>query len=321
MNEDQTAHAAVVDAMVQLINRRAATPNPIRFVLSSGDATFRGQDADRWNDVYIPIVERLTRSAGVPYFFAPGNHDVTGMPAGDPSRDAGLHNTLLAMSRLIPPEGSPRRMNGYPTYAFGYGNTFFIAFDSNLAGDSAQLAWVSAQLDHLDRRRYPNVFAFFHHAAFSSGPHNGVQPVGPNGVKPPDMVEPATLAVRTLYAPLFRKHHVRLTIAGHDHLFDHWVEHYVDGGKTYRRDDVLTGGGGAPIYVYNGEPDLQAYLAAGADEQVRVEHLVKPGAQPADNPHHFLIVDVDGDAMSLEVVAVGGQLAPYTGRSRIDLTP
>jgi len=316
--EDQSAHAAVVVAMVERIKARAATSNPIRFVLSSGDAIYRGADAERWG-VYTPIVEQLTRTAGVPFFLSVGNHDVTGMPPGDPGRAVGLHHTLTVMSKLIPPEGSPRRLNGYPTYAFGYGNAFFIAFDSNIAADPIQLAWVTAQLEHLDRTRYPNVFAFFHHPIFTTGPHGGMQPPGPDGQRLPDRVEPGSLALRTLYAPLFRKHHVRMTIAGHDHLFDHWVEHYVDGGKEYRRDDVVTGGGGAPIYVYSGEPDLVAYLRGGMVQQVRLAHVARPGPKIADNPHHFIVVDVDGDKLSLEVVSVGGPLAPYNGRSRTEL--
>jgi hypothetical protein len=48
----------------------------------------------------------------------------------DPRRVQGLRNYFAANARLIPPEGSPRRLNGYPTYSFGFGNTFFIAFDS-----------------------------------------------------------------------------------------------------------------------------------------------------------------------------------------------
>ena len=318
--EVETAHAEVVDAMIARIKARAGTADAIRFVLQSGDAVFRGQNAERWNDVFIPIIDRLTEWGNVPYFFSVGNHDVTGMPPGDPGRALGLHNTLSAIAKLIPPEGSARRLNGYPTYAFGYGNSFFIAFDSNIAADTIQLAWVTDQLGHLDRTRYPNVIAFFHHPLFSSGPHSGIQPPDPvTHERGPDRVEPPTLALRTIWAPLFRKHHVRMTIAGHDHLFDHWVEHYVDGGRTYRRDDVLTGGGGAPIYVYAGEPDLTAYLEGGAPQHVRVEHLARPGAKTADNPHHFVIVDVDGEKLSLEVVAIGGALAPYNGRSRIDL--
>jgi calcineurin-like phosphoesterase family protein len=318
--EDQAAHARVVEAMLASIQARRSTAAPIRFVLSSGDATFRGQNAERWNDVFTPIVEKLTKQANLPYFFSVGNHDVTGMPPGDPGRALGLHNTLTAISRLIPPEGSPRRLNGYPTYAFDFGNSFFIAFDSNIAGDTIQLAWVTDQLVHLDRVRYRNVFAMFHHPLFSSGPHSGVQPPSPvTHEREPDRLEPATLALRTLYAPLFRKHHVRMTIAGHDHLFDHFVERYLDEGEIYRRDDVVTGGGGAPIYVYAGEPDLAAYLSAGARQQVTVEHLTTPGSTPDSNPHHFVIVDVDDEKLSLEVVGAGVAFAPYHGRSRIDL--
>ena len=79
-------------------------------------------------------------------------------------------------------------------WRFGYGNSF-IALDSNIAWHTIQLAWITAQLEHLDRSRFPNVFAFFHH-----------------------------------------KRHVWMTFAGHDHLFDHWVETYVESRRTYRRD-------------------------------------------------------------------------------------
>jgi len=316
--EDETAHAQVVDAMLERVKARASTTNPIRFVLQSGDATFTGRGAERW-PVFTAIIERLTQ-ANLPYFFAVGNHDVTSMPMGDPGRALGLHNTLSAMARLIPPEGSPHRLSGYPTYTFGYGNTFFIALDSNIAADTVQLAWITNQLEHLDRSRYSNVFAFFHHPLFSSGPHSGIQaPDRTTHERGPDRLEPQTLAMRTLYAPLFRKHHVRLTIAGHDHLFDHWVERYTDGGARYRRDDVLTGGGGAPIYTYQGEPQLEAYLAGGKEQQVQVEHLAKPGPKVTDNPHHFTIINVDGDKLSIEVVSVDGALAPYSGKTKTEL--
>src|SRR5262249_14655124 len=187
----------------------------------------------------------------------------------------------------------------------GYGNLFVIAIDSNIASDQTQLAWAKSQLEHLDRTRYPHVIAFFHHPPFSSGPHGG------------DSVEPPTTAVRTLYLPLFRAHHVAMTLTGHDHLFDHWVERYVDDGTRRRRDDVVTGGGGAPIYNYKGEPDLRDYTAANAAALVRVEHLARPGRSDADNPHHFVVVEVDGDRLTLEVIAAGGAtLAPYSGRAK-----
>jgi hypothetical protein len=300
-------HSQIADLMIERIKTAARSPYPVRFILQSGDAVLRGANGAQWNVSFSPIVERLTRTGGVPFFFSVGNHDVTGMPLGDPNRMMGLHNTLTAFSKLMPEEGSPRRLSGYPTYAFGYGNSFFIAFDSNIAGDRLQLAWVTDQLEQLDRARYRHIVAVFHHPPFSSGPHGG------------DHVEPPTTAVRNLYMPLFRKHHVRLIVAGHDHLFDHWIERYEDGGKTYRMDCIITGGGGAPQYAYSGEPDLSEYHLAGAAEKVRVDHLAKPRPVASDNPHHFLVVQVDGDRLSLEVVSLGPALAPFNGRSTVDL--
>jgi hypothetical protein len=227
------------------------------------------------------------------------------MPLGSTGREPALRNTLTALSELIPADGSPRRLDGYPTYAFGYGNLFAITMDSNIASDPAQLAWVTDQLEHLDRNRYRHVIAFFHHPAYSSGPHGGTH------------VEPSTTAVRDLYMPLFRRHHVALLIVGHEHLYEHWIERYRDAGRSYRMDQIVTGGGGAPIYVYGSEPDLSEYSAAA---KASVEHLVKPGLTVDDNPHHFVVIQVDGDRLSLEVVGSGVKYSPYNGKSRVDLT-
>ena len=317
-------HADVVDRMLVKVRELASTQFPVRFVVQSGDAVLRGQEGARWNAGFTPVVERLTRGANLPFFFAVGNHDVTPLPVGDPGRALGLHNTLTAMSRLIPAEGSPRRLSGYPTYSFGYGNTFLLAIDSNIATDTFQLAWVTNQLETLDRSRYRHVIAFFHHPPFSSGPHGGASgdPMPGTGVKAPDRVEAQTAAIRGTYMPLFRKHHVRMLITGHDHLYDHWVERFDDQGVTYRMDAIVTGGGGAPLYGYFGEPDLRAYLAANAASNVKIEHLMKPGPTGADNRHHFVVIQVDGDRLSLEVVGTGPvPYTPYPGdQSTLSLT-
>ncbi|HEX3646533.1 MAG TPA: metallophosphoesterase [Vicinamibacterales bacterium] len=316
-------HLQIVDRMMARAHELSSTPFPVRFVLQSGDAVLRGQTATMWNVSFSPIIERLTKGANLPYFFSVGNHDVTTMPPGDPQRALGLHNTLTAMSKLMPPEGSPRRLSGYPTYAFGYGNAFFIGFDSNIASDAVQLAWVTDQLEHLDRGRYHHVIAFFHHPPFSSGPHGGASgtPIAGTGQKLPDRLEPQTIAIRTMYVPLFRKHHVAMMVAGHDHLYDHFVEHYLDHGVTYRMDALVTGGGGAPIYSYVGEPDLRAYVEANAAQGVRVDHLTRPGTTPGENPHHFVVIQVDGDRLSLEVIGTGPKpYTPYKGRATIVLS-
>ena len=314
-------HARIVDRMIAKAAELARTPFPARFVLQSGDAVLRGQNAAMWNVSFTPIIDRLTK-ANISYFFSVGNHDVTTMPAGDPQRALGLHNTLTTIAKLIPPEGSPRRLSGYPTYAFGYGNAFFLALDSNIASDAIQLTWVTDQLDHLDRARFRHVVAFFHHPPYSSGPHGGASaaPLPGTGQKAADRIEPQTLAIRSTYMPLFRRHHVAMIIAGHDHLYDHWVERYVDRGETYRMDTLVTGGGGAPIYVYAGEPDLRAYVAANAAQGVSVTHPTKPGATVDENPHHFVVIQVDGDRLSLEVIGTGpSPYTPYNGSATMAL--
>jgi len=295
-------HSRVMDRMLEVIRERANTEQPIRFVLQTGDAVLRGGDARMWNVSYSPIIERLTRDAGVPYFFTLGNHDVLPARNGGPG---GRENSLRAIANLLPAVGSKRRHADSVTYAFGIGPVFVISVDSNEATDPAQLHWVSRQLDRLDRKRFPTVVAFMHHPPYSSGFH---------GV--PSGVEPQTLAIRSIWMPLFRQHHVRLVLAGHEHLFEHWVERYADRSRPHRVDVVVTGGGGAPITAYRGEPDLSAYLAEGASQSVTVEHLVKPAATTAGNPNHFVVIDVDGSTIAAEVVALDGAFAPFGGRRR-----
>jgi Calcineurin-like phosphoesterase len=305
--EIQQPHSAVVEAMLDTTQSLARTEFPVRFVVSSGDAVLYGLNGTMWNVSYVPIIERLTRKAGLSFFFAPGNHDVTTRPIGDPDREHGLRNTLQAMANLMPRDGSPRRLDGYATFSFGYGNSFFILLDSQIATDAKQLAWVTGQLEGLNRSRYRNVFAVFHHPPFDSGQHGG------------SLLEPESAAIRSVYLPLFRKHHVRMTLCGHDHLLDHFVERYEDQGKTFRMDHLVSGGGGAPTYVYRGEPDLELYLKENTAQRVRVDHLIKPGPSIEDNPHHFVVVRVDGEKLSLEVVtAPSVPYLPY-GRRVVEL--
>jgi hypothetical protein len=298
----QYDHSMLVDSMLDQIKKLQGTPYPVRFVLQSGDAVLRGIDAHQWNVSFVPIIDRLTTEAGVPYFLAPGNHDVSSALTADaPERQAPLRNYLDAVSQLIPPDGSPRRMSGYPTYSFGYGNTFVIAFDANIAGDEKQFQWVKGQLEGLDRKRYVNVIVFCHQAPFSSGPHGG------------PTIEPQTISLRERYMPLFNANHVRVVISGHEHLFEHWAERYSDSSGAHRMDLIVSGGGGAPIYTYSGEPNLTDYLKANVANKVSLDHLVRPSVDRGLNPYHYLIVRVDGEKLDMEVQSAdwGAGFAPY----------
>jgi 3',5'-cyclic AMP phosphodiesterase CpdA len=298
----QYEHSLVVDSMLASIKKLAPTASPVKFILQSGDAVNNGAIAPQWNVSFTPLINRLTAQGGVSYFLVPGNHDVSGAEAVTiPGRQTGLRNYLAAMANLIPAEGSPRRLPGYPTYAFAYGNTFVLGLDADIAGDETQFAWVTSQLEGLDRKRFTNLIVFCHHAPFSSGPHGG-----PN-------VENPTAILRARYMPLFQAQHVRAVFSGHEHLFEHWVERYTDASGPHRMDLIVSGGGGAPIYTYSGEPDLKPFLQANAASKLTLEHLVKPSADAGENPYHYVIVHVDGDRLDLEVVGVdwGARFQPY----------
>jgi hypothetical protein len=299
----QPDHLMVVEGMLNAIQRLKDGPDPVKFVLSSGDGVVDGRQTQQWNRSFVDVVARLTKDGNVPYFMAAGNHDVTGGLTTDaPGRAEGLKNFLELHKHLIPPPGSPHRLSGYPTYGFGYGNTFFLTLDSNIAADETQFTWVQHQLEGLDRSRYVNVIAFFHHPVFSSGPHGAV------------VVESPTASLRTRYMPLFNAHHVKAIFSGHEHLFEHWVERYEDGSGRHRMDLIVSGGGGAPPYAYQGEPETRTF---NLSNHAVMEHLVRPGPNPGDNPYHFLVVHVDGDRLSVDVVGVdwGSTFKPYRSSS------
>jgi hypothetical protein len=295
----QPDHLMVVEGALDAITRLKTTPYPVRFALFSGDGVVSGRDVLQWNKSFVEVASRLVRDGNIPFFMSAGNHDVTnGVTVDAPGRAEGLKNFLDLNASLIPAEGTPRRLAGFPTYAFGFGNTFFIALDSNIAADETQFAWVKGQLEGLNRSRYVNVVVYFHHPVFSSGPHGGV------------VIEAPTAVLRTLYMPLFNTHHVNALFAGHEHFFEHWVERYEDASGPHRMDMVVTGGGGAPPYSYLGEPETRTFNLAN---HASLEHLVKPGMNPGDNPYHFVIVRVDGNRLAMEVVGVdwGRTYRPY----------
>lgn len=300
--EQQYEHSLIVNSAVQNIKKLETTDSPVRFVLQTGDGVANGRINRQWNVSYIDLINRLTQDGGVHYFLAPGNHDLTSAPLhDDPQRQIGLKNFYAANAELIPPNGSPRRMKDYPVFSFGYGNSFFIAFDSNIAGDEKQFEWVKSQLEGLDRNRYRNVFVYSHHPAFSSGPHGGAKVEGP------------TKIIRERYMPLFRKHHVRAFFNGHEHYFEHWVERYEDAAGKHRLDHILTGGGGAPLYAYAGDPDTREYIKAYAAEKVTLDRIAKPPAEPGGGAYHYVLVQVDGEKIKMEVIGVdwGRDFQPY----------
>jgi hypothetical protein len=145
------------------------------------------------------------------------------------------------------------------------------------------------------------VIVYCHHPAFTSGHHGGAK------------VEQESAIIRQKYMPLFRRYHVRIYFAGHDHIFEHWVEHYVDEAGEHRLDQIITGGGGAPLYTYTGDPDTRQYIKDYAAEKVTLDRIAKAAYEPGMGAYHYVLVTVDGDRFSLEVIGVdwGRDFQPY----------
>ena len=114
--------------------------------------------------------------------------------------------------------------------------------------------------------------------------------------------------------PVFRQYNVALLLTGHEHLSEHCVERYRDATGTQRRiEQVVSSGGGAPLYAYQGELDTRAYIRDAGADSVRFTHLVKPSTEPSHNAFHYVVAHVDGPRMCMEVIGVdwGRGYQPY----------
>ena len=96
-------------------------------------------------------------------------------------------------------------------------------------------------------------------------------------------------------------------------MFEHWVERYEDASGKHRLDHILTGGGGAPLYTFAGEPDTREYIKAGAAEKVTLDRIAKPAYEPGMGAYHYVLVTVDGDKINVEIIGVdwGRDFQPY----------
>src|SRR5262249_59812502 len=61
----QAEHQLVIESMLSTIKKAAATPDPIRFVVQSGDAIQDGSIAAQLNVSYAPLINRLMREGDV----------------------------------------------------------------------------------------------------------------------------------------------------------------------------------------------------------------------------------------------------------------
>lgn len=259
--------------MAQLVEERAAGPDPVRFVLSTGDninAPLAGKipwnsgdsDGDWWPTFFEPYGGILRR---IPFYSVLGNHD------GNESERRG--DLFAWLDNFFFPGGEARRW-----YTFEYGGLAqFFALDSSSntaqgppkpAYDPAgpQTAWLKEALAGA-RARWR--IAYLHHPPFNAGPRH--------------QLERYDQRLRH-WLELFARHGVKMAFEGHEHNFQAskvnqrslGIRHFITGsGGSLRTGDARAG-----MEEYNVEtwvPKHQFLLVEIAGGEAAVTSLGEDG--------------------------------------------
>jgi hypothetical protein len=192
----------------------------VGMTIHSGDFARTGRDARKWNREFFEPCGDLMRH--VVLFAAIGNHELTG--SEDLPDGYQVYRDLLSLP------------GNELYYSFNYGMVHFVVLDSNGKHSTAdaQYAWTRQDLTGSDARWKVVVF---HHPIYSSGAHA------------------SNITMRTTYAPLFAQTNVDLIVVGHDHNYQlsRPIRHLSEPAQQHPYVQVVSGGGGAPLYAVNND--------------------------------------------------------------------
>ncbi len=178
--------------------------SPFELMLFLGDIAYKSgtpsQLQHRFFDIYQPFLQF------VPAWPSLGNHEYR-TRSGQPYLDA----------FVLP--------NNERWYSFDWGDTHFVALDTNRIGRE-QARWLDEDLSATDRRW---VVVYGHHPPFTSAKR------GPS------------VRFRRYFEPLIERHQVDLVLAGHEHQYERTKP---ISGTTY----IVSGGGGGRLT--GGTPEL-----------------------------------------------------------------
>jgi hypothetical protein len=179
-------------------------------------------------------------------------------------------------------------------YSFRYSNAAFFALDGNSPYDNEQAAWLerelgAAQLDPQVR----HIFLFVHQPPYAVGAYCGSERLQRKII--PLLLATQQKARAQLMGSLGKdgykdgfkdalEQKVRAVFAGHEHAYQHLERQ----GIRY----FVSGGGGAPLYYRSQSCNFEDDMAL---QLFRAEH-------------HYLRVQVDGDAAMLTAVAKNSEV-------------
>jgi len=213
------------------------------FIVNTGDMIATPGNKEDWARFWD-----MSKPITVPYFLTVGNHDAN-------------PRVLFSEKRFIEQVDLP---GNELYYSFVAGNSLFVVLDSYRVGherriNGEQLTWLEGILLTSDKK---HKFVFLHHPLYTD-PGKGHHAGDCLDEHPKD---------RDRLEALFVKAKVDAVFAGHEHFYQRKT---ID-GITH----IITGGGGAPMYLKDEEGGF----------------------------FHFVLVTVDGDKVSGDVVAVNGKV-------------
>jgi hypothetical protein len=255
--------------MWQEFQRRAATDNPVRFVITVGDNIYadvnlgrlilRSGDEDlHWRRKFFEPYREILRQ--VPWYPTLGNHD------GNETENRG--DLSVYLDNFLFPDGKSHRW-----YNFSYGGLAeFFALDSSenseqgvpapvFGEDGEQFRWLKKQLPD---SKAPWKIPYFHHPPFTAGPFHG-----------------ASYATLKHFVDLFGSSGVKVAFNGHEHNLQFSARNAATRDVLY----VISGAGGE---LRRGDVTAnmeRANMAAWAPQR------------------HFLAVEIEGRTMAIQPVS------------------
>ncbi|MDQ6679263.1 MAG: metallophosphoesterase [Acidobacteriota bacterium] len=263
-------------AMEREYKKRAASKDPVRFVITTGDniyadlnlgfkALHSGNDDADWDTKFFKPYQSILRE--VPFYPSPGNHD------GNGTENRGDLNAYL--DNFYYPGNTPARW-----YKFQFADLAeFFSFDSTTntefgrprpvyTEDGEEFAWTRKTIA---ASKVPWKIPYWHHPVFNAGPFH-----------------PSSYKQLQHFLPVFQQAGVKVVFSGHEHNFQFSEQNQNTSGIRF----VISGAGGE---LRHGD----------------VRHKMQAARIEGWSPElHFLIVEIDGKEMRITPMGVAAPLNP-----------